>query len=587
MTTKADQFQAERLPTRSEAAVFRAKTFLHQTRRILTDISRPVKRFGAGTALVDGPVVARSITKLWTESDPREQFLLAGKIQNLRIAARRLNGIEIPAGEVFSFWKHVGRTTRRRGYAPGRELREGCVIPNIGGGLCQLSNALYDAALQAGCVIVERHAHTRVIAGSLAEQGRDATVFWNYIDLRFRPRVDTRIEVSLDRDDLTVCFRGVASTAEKTKPRRRVLHESEPNSCATCGEGDCFRSLMPAETYTERRTAFLVDEYSREFDHYISEKRTSADVLMIPLDGKRFRKANYAWRTDGFAAVRQSAATALVRSYRSRRLSAQGAARQKNLLAMNEQLALRYAEKLRPDMLHVVVHQNLLPYLWRNGDLGGRTFDVLMNALPMSEIQRSLDRAHGLHPESRTLGDFRADPKLIAAEAEALASARNIITPHSYIAGLFPEKAVRIDRAMPAAELRVEKENSQFVIAFPAATVGRKGCYELRDAVRGLDVKILLLGPLIEGDDFWDGFDTERAYDLPGTADVVVLPAFVEHRPRRLLTAAAAGIPVIATAECGVEGIDGIFTVPSGDVVSLRGAIEAVVNKDFPGSESN
>ena len=73
-----------------------------------------------------------------------------------------------------------------RGFVKGRELREGCIIPNVGGGLCQVSNALYDAALQAGHEIVERHAHTQVIAGSLAEQGRDATVFWNYVDLRFR-----------------------------------------------------------------------------------------------------------------------------------------------------------------------------------------------------------------------------------------------------------------------------------------------------------------------------------------------------------------------------------------------------------------
>src|SRR5690606_9425891 len=126
--------------------------------------------------------------------------------------------------------------------------------------------------------IVERHAHSRVIAGSLAEQGLDATVFWNYIDLRFRPRVDMRIEVELDRDNLTVRFRGVKTeigeAAQPAKPRRRVLHESEPNSCATCGEGDCFRSLTPGETHAKRRTAFLVDEFSKEFDRHISETRT-------------------------------------------------------------------------------------------------------------------------------------------------------------------------------------------------------------------------------------------------------------------------------------------------------------------------
>ena len=68
----------------------------------------------------------------------------------------------------------------------GRELREGCLVPSIGGGLCQLSNALYDAALRAGLQVVERHRHTQVVPGSLAESDRDATVFWNYRDLRLR-----------------------------------------------------------------------------------------------------------------------------------------------------------------------------------------------------------------------------------------------------------------------------------------------------------------------------------------------------------------------------------------------------------------
>lgn len=552
------------LPTRTSAMIFRGKATLLQLRRSVNNaLGETVRRFEKASRLADAPVVASSVTPLWTEAAAEEHFLVAGKIENLRRAAKHLNGIEIPAGGLFSFWKHVGRATRRRGFTVGREIREGCVIPNLGGGLCQLSNALYSSALAADCEIVERHAHSRVIAGSLAEQGLDATVFWNYIDLRFRPRIDMRIEVSLDRDDLIVKFRGVRddAPAAPTKPRRRVLHESEPNSCATCGEGDCFRSLTPAETHAERRTAFLVDEFSKEFDRYISEKRTSADVLMIPLDGKRFRKANYAWRTDGFAAVRQSASTAIVRSYRSRRLAAQGAARQQNLLAMNERLALRYAEKLRPDMLHVVVHQNLLPYLWRNGDLGGRTFDVLMTALPMAEIQNRLDAAFARHSESTTLGDFRADGELLADEIAALSAASKIVTTHTDIAELFPHRAVLLDREMPAALPPKTAKNAKPTVVFPATTVGRKGCYELREALRGRDIQLVLLGPLIESTDFWEGFEVSRGDENAlYSADLVVLPAYVEHRPTRLLKAASAGVPVLASKACGVGNVAGIET---------------------------
>ena len=93
--------------------------------------------------------------------------------------------------------------------SPARELREGCIIPNIGGGLCQISNALYDAALKAGLLRSLNAMRTRrVVAGSLAETGRDATVFWNYVDLRFRTEHGFRIEAKLDDKELTVVFKG-------------------------------------------------------------------------------------------------------------------------------------------------------------------------------------------------------------------------------------------------------------------------------------------------------------------------------------------------------------------------------------------
>lgn len=572
------------LPTIREAAVFRLKSLGLQTRRFFTDtFDRNVKQFRKGETLAVRPVIAESKSKLWTEIEPEERFLVAGKIQNLRVAVSTLDGLEIPAGKVFSFWKHVGRTTSSKGYVPGRELREGCIIPNIGGGLCQLSNALYDAALKANFEIVERHAHTQTIAGSLAEQGRDATVFWNYVDLRFRSEDPLRIEAELTSDHLLVRFLG-------TRQERPTLHQIQKtakidhvNSCASCGMDDCFRSVKPDANIDFGKTAYLVDEFSPEFNDYIRANRTSKDAMLLPLDGKRFKRANYAWNTSGFSRVDQSAYVTAVRSIKSRRLAAQGAARQKNLLATYEQLAASYANKLGFDALHIVVQQNLLPYLWQSGNLGGRTFDVLMTALPMAELQKRLDHAFQLHSESTTLGDFRADPKLVAAETEALKNARRVITTHSLIASLFPEKADLIDWKMSNAAPIKRQSNEKPRIVFPASTVGRKGCYELREAIRGLDVSLITLGPNIEGTDFWDGFDVARGGDdWLETADLVVLPAFVEHRPLRLLRAVSAGVPVIASSACGVEQVAGITTISAGDAFALKQAIDSALAVQKP-----
>ena len=227
-------------------------------------------------------------------------------------------------------------------------------------------------------------------------------------------------------------------------------------------------------------------------------------------------------------------------------------------------------------MLHIVVQQNLLPYLWQNGDLGGRTFDVLMNALPMDELQKRLDLAHQQNPESPTLGDFRADPLLVKSESEALAAASKIITPHSDIASLFPQKVQLLEWKMPPENITDRQKNLKPTIVFPATTVGRKGCYELREAIRDMNIKLILLGPVIESPRFWEGFDVERGDENSlVSADLVVLPAYVEHRPQRLLKAVAAGVPVIASSACGVENVDGIETM---DVSELR-HIGELINK--------
>jgi glycosyltransferase involved in cell wall biosynthesis len=425
--------------------------------------------------------------------------------------------------------------------------------------------------------IVERHAHTQVIPGSLAEAGRDATVFWNYVDLRFTSDRAFRIEAKLSERDLIVRFKSDKSTVAQTKislqnPKSKI---QSPNSCATCGVGECFRNLKTQQNLNFGRTAFLVDEFSPEFDLYVQRNRSEKDLLFLPLNGKRFRKANYAWTTAGFAKNKQSFLTALVRSYKSRKLAAQGASRQRNLLAMSEKLAASFAKNLTFDVLHVVVQQNLLPFLWRAGHLGGRTFDVLITTLPMQNLQERLDFAARRHPESRTLGDFRAEAWLVAAETEALQTARKIITPHVEIAQLFPEKVELLDWKMPPAKSNfvAKTESEKPTIVFPAATVGRKGAYELREAARGLNVKIVLLGAQLEGAEFWNGFDVEHrtgAQNWLEAADLIVLPAFVEHKPRRLLQAAAHRVPVIASKACGVANIAGIETVDAGDAASLR-----------------
>jgi glycosyltransferase involved in cell wall biosynthesis len=203
--------------------------------------------------------------------------------------------------------------------------------------------------------------------------------------------------------------------------------------------------------------------------------------------------------------------------------------------------------------------------------------------LPVDELHARLDRAFAAHPERLTLGDFRAPQELLEAEAEALAYASRIVTAHAEIASLFGEKSVTLEGRQPPFRPIDRTIPAPRRIAFPGPTVARKGAYEVREAVRALDLEVLLLGSDLEGASFWDGVKTRKFDPAEGAEGwlarvaAVVQPAIAEDRPRHLLSALAAGVPVIATPACGLVPRPGVTIVPPDDVDALIVALRATL----------
>jgi hypothetical protein len=580
------------LPTRWSTAVFRAKAAFHQLRRGIRDLKTGPQSLPKSNDRGFSVTIGLSVTPLWPDERPEERTFQLGKVQNLRRATAALDGVVVSVGAVFSFWKQIGRASRRRGFVTGRMLQQGCLVPAAGGGLCQLSNALYDAALQAECEIVERHAHSRAVAGSAAAGGRDATVAWNYVDLQFRARQAMRIEARVTRDELVIHFRARSSAASDTAaqpplaPGEQAHRAAVARSCATCGETGCFRHEHrdqhgSGDAADIDRCAFLVDENWPEFQEYVEGARRPCDLLGLPLDGVTWRLARYRWKREGFAQVGSAPLQALRRAIGVRRAPAQGAARRHAEQIGARRIAAWLSRLLTLDVTKVVVAQSLLPFLWREGHLGGREVEVLMTRLPMGELHARLDRALAAHPERSTLGDFRAFQELVDAETEALVHASRIVTPHTEIARLYADKAITLEWRRPAVRPIGRPAPAPRRIAFPGPTVARKGAYELREAARALDLEVVLLGSELEGPGFWSGVKT-RKFDLAGGGHrwleevaVVVQPAIAEDRPRHLLMALAAGVPVIATPACGLPAQAGLTLVPADDLRALTEALRS------------
>ena len=557
--------------------IFRLKIAVLTAARIVKNLLHPSRKFSKTSLLVHEPVIAISESELWNSFDNKDNWILtAGKIENLRIAVQKLNGLEVGANEVFSFWKHIGNPNFGQGYVIGREIREGCIVPTIAGGLCQLSNALYDAALRANFEIVERHKHTKVIKGSLAEKDRDATVKWNYLDLRFKSSFDFRIEIELTSDHLKVAFRSPQKQAEPVQDKLSWKASSKLNDCYSCGNMACFKH--PDKTGVEQEiatTTFILDEKWPEYDKYVSQTATKADHFILPLKKNRWIKTNrYNWAA---AHPQKTKATQFQGLFRA--LQLRFAPKNKNnvfelSLQLDKKIAKAAARQIPIDATHVVIAQNLLPFIYETGALGGRTFDVFMTRLPFEKLHERLDLAYNQYKDSPTLNDFRASKELIALENKALTSARKIITPHSELAAIFKNKAVKLDWQIPAIP---NGQPNGTKVLFPASAVGRKGAYEIKRLAKELQLELVISGRTIETAHFWQDLKIEKFNGDWRQIGLVVYPTYVEHQPRLLLKAVAQDIPVITTTASGLKPSAQVEVLEINNFEQLKNAVHAAL----------
>ena len=108
----------------------------------------------------------------------------AGRNTNIRLASETFNGREVLPGENFSFNACTGERTPKKGYQDAGVIKDGVLIQEPGGGVCQVSTTLFNAVVRAGLKIVTRHSHTW--PSSYVKTGFDAAVNWPGQDFVFQ-----------------------------------------------------------------------------------------------------------------------------------------------------------------------------------------------------------------------------------------------------------------------------------------------------------------------------------------------------------------------------------------------------------------
>ena len=157
-----------------------------------------------------------------------DPVLQRNKLENIRIAAAKMNGTTIHPGEVFSFWRLVGKVTKRKGYRDGRVLVETKLQAGLGGGLCNLVNTLHLLVMHSPLEVTEFHSHSDALApdhdGVHVPFSAGTSISYNSVDYRFRNCTDQDIQLLLwvEGEELYGELRG-----EKEIPTRYTLTEED------------------------------------------------------------------------------------------------------------------------------------------------------------------------------------------------------------------------------------------------------------------------------------------------------------------------------------------------------------------------
>ncbi|MDA1038236.1 MAG: VanW family protein [bacterium] len=131
----------------------------------------------------------------------------SNRVKNIKNGARLLNGLLIPPGEVLSLVKSLEPFTTENGYLPELVIKGDQIIPEIGGGLCQIGTTTFRATMNSGLEVTERRNHSLVVSYYNDPQngnpGTDATIYGPWPDYKLTNNTENYILLETDVNEVT------------------------------------------------------------------------------------------------------------------------------------------------------------------------------------------------------------------------------------------------------------------------------------------------------------------------------------------------------------------------------------------------
>ena len=194
---------------------------------------------------------------------------------NICVAIRAINNTEILPGETFSFNGATGVRNESKGYKKAKIISNGKYIEGTGGGVCQVSTTLYNAALLAGLKIVEAHQHS--LAVSYVEPSRDAMVNGSSADLKFVNNTNKPVYINaqfLNDQDIVIKIYGQKNSSN-FEIKSKVLKVIE----STEDEISSNSNLAPVELKSGETYRVSVPKAGIESEAFLVEKDCTGKVV--------------------------------------------------------------------------------------------------------------------------------------------------------------------------------------------------------------------------------------------------------------------------------------------------------------------
>ena len=222
--------------------------------------------------------------------------LQENKVTNIDIASKKLTNIVIHPGEVFSFWRLLGKATKKAGYKEGLIISKNGFVSGFGGGLCQMANMCHWLVLNSPLEVNELHHHSDALFPDERRRvpfGTGTSVLYKHVDYRFKNTTDQDVQLVFWIENGELC--GELRSEKPFKHRYKLEEENHHFK----KEGDKFyrnsqvyRYVIDRDTNKEVSKELILDNHSLVmYDHNLIPK-DQIRVESVVKNGKVARKVS-------------------------------------------------------------------------------------------------------------------------------------------------------------------------------------------------------------------------------------------------------------------------------------------------------